>query len=89
MQGLLHIQAEVRSTLPCKLCHIQLRPVQSCTISPNQSYPRVLQAEREASNGQASTSQAAEPPKPRQYSPEETAYSQHQWNINNLPRCKV
>ena len=25
----------------------------------------------------------------RQFTPEEVAYSEHPWNINNLPRCKV
>ena len=25
----------------------------------------------------------------RTYTPEETVYSEHSWNINNLPRCKV
>ena len=28
-------------------------------------------------------------PAPRVHTPEEVAYSQHPWNINNLPRCKV
>lgn len=25
----------------------------------------------------------------RKFTPEETAYSEHKWNINNMPRCKV
>lgn len=25
----------------------------------------------------------------RTYTKEETVYSEHAWNINNLPRCKV
>ena len=28
-------------------------------------------------------------PQPRVFTPEEVAYSQHPWNINNLPRCKA
>ena len=28
-------------------------------------------------------------PEKLSYSPEEEAYSEHCWNINNLPRCKV
>lgn len=25
----------------------------------------------------------------RKFTPEEAAYSEHKWNINNMPRCKV
>jgi hypothetical protein len=25
----------------------------------------------------------------REFTPEETVYSEHKWNINNMPRCKV
>lgn len=31
----------------------------------------------------------AEPPGPRKFTAEETVYSQHPWNINNMPRCKA
>jgi hypothetical protein len=26
---------------------------------------------------------------PRQFTPEEAVYSEHKWNINNMPRCKA
>ena len=59
------------------------------TCSAGTEASQWLQAERTGSNAQASTATAEPAPKPRVYSQEETAYSQHQWNINNLPRCKV
>ena len=30
-----------------------------------------------------------EPPGPRQFTAEEAVYSEHPWNINNMPRCKA
>lgn len=50
---------------------------------------KVLMAEAEAAGDEAGKQQAAEAIKPRVYTPDEKAYSEHPWNINNLTRCKV
>lgn len=50
---------------------------------------KVALAEAEAVGDAEALAKAAEAVKPRQYSAEEKAYSEHPWNINNLTRCKV
>ena len=49
---------------------------------------RVAIADAEA-KGDEAAKLAAESVKPRVYTAEERAYSEHPWNINNLTRCKV
>ncbi|KAK9803314.1 hypothetical protein WJX73_000542 [Symbiochloris irregularis] len=49
---------------------------------------RVAQAEAQAQADKGLKVKAVEGIKPRVYTPEERAYSEHPWNINNLTRCK-
>lgn len=37
----------------------------------------------------AATEGAKKDGEKRKFTPEETVYSEHKWNINNMPRCKV
>lgn len=46
-------------------------------------------ADKASSRSNKGDSDTGDDSKQRTYTQEETVYSEHAWNINNLPRCKV